>query len=435
LEGRRVVVSGIGAVSPYGIGTDIYWKNLLAGNSAARLIDSYDASNLPTRFTAHLNSCNSDLDEYVHPPKAAKTLSRSGKMALIAAEEAMLDSGLDYSSMNPYRFGTSIGAGGVGLWDLDHANSLLGVLQKSVDSTGSINLENADAWFNVLRYIHPLTPLKALSNIPTAHLAINYNARGNCQTITTACTSSAQSIGEAYRQIKFNVADVMIAGGSDSMVHPYGIVAFSMLGVMSKNNDEWQTASRPFDRTRDGFMIGEGAAIVILEEMNHCIERGAVPLCEIIGYSSTNDAFRLTDEPPEAWGSIAAMESALDDAGLHPEKIDYINAHGTGTRMNDKAETLAIKSVFGKRAYSLPISSTKSMIGHLVAGAGAMEFVACVLSLRDQKIHPTINYKEPDNECDLDYVIDGVRSVTLKYILSNTFGFGGQNACLIIARP
>jgi 3-oxoacyl-[acyl-carrier-protein] synthase II len=280
--------------------------------------------------------------------------------------------------------------------------------------------------------MHPLSPLKSLSNIPTAHLAINYNARGNCQTITTACTSSAQAIGEAYRQIKFGIADVMLAGGSDAMINPYGLVAFSMLGVISRNNAEYRTAARPFDRRRDGFMLGEGAALFVLEEREYCKRRGADPYGEIAGYASTCDAFRLTDEPPQAWGSIAAIQMAMAEARLG--SVDYINAHGTGTKMNDKTETFAIKKVFAERAHAIPISSTKSMIGHLVAGAGAVELAACVLALENQVVPPTINYEEADPECDLDYIPNQARAARVEAILSNSFGFGGQNACLVVKR-
>ncbi len=218
------------------------------------------------------------------------------------------------------------------------------------------------------------------------------------------------------------------------MINPNGLVAFSMVGVMSKNNREYQTAARPFDRRRDGFMLGEGAAIFILEELEHCKQRGAEPYGEIVGYASTCDAFRLTDEPVEAWGSIEAMKLALADAGLAPDRVDYINAHGTGTPMNDRTETHAIKKVFKEKAYALPISSTKSMIGHLVAAAGAVEFAACILAMRHQIIPPTINYQEPDPECDLDYVPNHARDARLESILSNSFGFGGQNACLILKK-
>jgi 3-oxoacyl-[acyl-carrier-protein] synthase II len=431
---RRVVITGIGVISPFGIGSKTFWECIREGKSAASLITSFDASRLPTKFAAILPITNSDIESFLENQKSAKTLSRSGMFAIIAAKEAYNDSHLDASQMNPYRLGTSIGAGGLGLVDVEYANQTLDIMLNSIDNSNGLKLDNSKVWQNTLNFVHPLTPIKALSNIPTAHIAINHNARGNCQTITTACTSSAQAIGEAFRQIQFGIADVMITGGSDSMVNPNGFIAFSALGVMTKNNDEYQTAARPFDKRRDGFMLGEGAAIFILEELQHCRQRGAEPIAELVGYASTCDAFRLTDEPPEAWGSIEAMKLALESAGMHPDEIDYINAHGTGTKMNDKTETFAIKSIFKERAKSIPVSSTKSMIGHLVAAAGAVEFAACIQAMKEQVIPPTINYVEPDPECDLDYVPNFSRYAQLNAILSNSFGFGGQNACLIIKK-
>ena len=358
-------------------------------------------------------------------------MCRSSKFAVIAAKEAMDDACLDTTRGNPYRIGTSLGVGGLGLWDLDHANDTVEIVVDSIDGGNAVKLDHSRVWRNTLARVHPLTPLKALPNMAAAHIAINYNVRGSCQTLATACTTSTQAIGEAYRQIKFGIADVMIAGGSDSMINPHGLIAFSGLGVLTKNNEEYQTAARPFDKRRDGFMLGEGAAVFVLEELKHCQERGATPYGKIIGYASTCDAFRLTDEPPEAWGSIEAMKIALRDARSSPDSVDYINAHGTGTVMNDKTETFAIKTVFKDKAHSLPISSTKSMIGHLVAAAGAVEFAASILALDSQIVPPTINYQEPDGDCDLDYVPNHAREACLNVILSNSFGFGGQNACLI----
>jgi 3-oxoacyl-[acyl-carrier-protein] synthase II len=370
----------------------------------------------------------------VQNQKSLKTMSRAAKFAVIAADEAVKNSGLDESEMDPYRLGVSIGTGGLGFWDVEHSNRMFELIVESLDAGNGLKLDSSKVWQNTLEKTNPLTPLKALPNMLAAHIAINTNARGNCQTIATACTSSAQAIGEAYRQIKAGVADVMLAGGADSMIHPYGIVGFSALGVMSKNNSEFRTAARPFDRRRDGFMLGEGAAILVLEELQRCKQRGGAAYGEVIGYASSCDAFRLTDEPPEAWGCVAAMKMALADARLNPGSVDYVNAHGTGTVMNDKTETFAIKSVFQEKARSLPVSSTKSMIGHLVAAAGAVEFAACVLAMIDQTLPPTINYESPDEACDLDYVPNQARKARLNVVLSNSFGFGGQNACLILRK-
>ena len=434
MDKRRVVVSGMGAVSPFGVGTSPFWEGIAAGRSGVQLIRSFETSNLPTRFAASVPLTNEDLGSHVRDQKTLKTLSRSGRMAVVAAQEALTDAAVDLTRVDPLRIGTSVGAGGTGLWDTDHTQRLLEVFLMSVDNDDGIRFNNSLVWPNIMHNIHPLTPLKGLSNVPTAQIAIMANARGHCQTITTACTSSAQAIGEAFHQIKYGVADIIIAGGSDSMVNPYGLVAFSMLGVLSTNNEQWQSAARPFDRRRDGFMLGEGAAVVILEELGHCLKRDGHAYAEVLGYCSTNDAFRLTDEPPEAWGSIAAMRGAMADAGVTPDRIDYVNAHGTGTKMNDRTETYALKAALGDHAYETPVSSTKSMVGHMVAAAGAIEFAACLLAVKHQKIPPTANYAEPDAECDLDYCPNVARQHELSVVMSNSFGFGGQNACLVIGR-
>lgn len=427
---NRVVITGMGVVSSYGVGKNIFRENIFAGKSASRLITSFDASAFPTRFHADCRLTNAELDSLIENKKILKTMSRPAKFAMIAADEAMKESGLDINKINPYRFGTSIGAGGLGLNDIDYSETFLNLLiGKSAEYSNFSTL-----WYEVQHKIHPLTPLKALPNVPTALISIKYNAMGDCLTTTTACTSSAQSIGEAYRKIKYGLTDAMICGGSDSMTTPFGLSAFSILGVLSKNNDEYETACRPFDKTRDGFVIGEGSAMFIMEEYEFCKNRGGVPLAEIIGYSSTNDAFRLTDEPPDAAGSINAMKNACEEAKISYDEIDYINAHGTGTQMNDKTETFAIKTVLGSHAYSVPVSSTKSMIGHLVSAAGAIELGACLLTLQNNLVHPTINYNIKDEDCDLDYVTNYAREAKINTILSNSFGFGGQNACLIIKK-
>lgn len=428
---KRAVITGTGFVTPFGAGKKIFKENLFAGKSASRLITTFDASSFPTRFFANVPLTDYELEQMIENQKSLKTMSRSAKLAMIATDEAIRESALNINDMNPFRTGTSIGAGGLGLNDLDYTDKFMSlILELNTDNSKIYS----SLWHEVSKHIHPLTPLKALPNIPTAQIAIKYNAMGDCLTTTTACTSSAQAIGEAYRKIKYGLLDAVICGGSDSMTTPFGLSAFSTLGVISKNNDEYITACRPFDKTRDGFMIGEGAAIFIIEEYESCKKRGGIPLAEIAGYSSTNDAYRLTDEPPDAIGSINAVKSALEDAGLNTDEIDYINAHGTGTKMNDKTETYTIKSVFGDMAYKIPVSSTKSMIGHLIAGAGAIELGVSLEALLNNVIPPTINYKEKDPECDLDYVPKVSRELKINTVLSNSFGFGGQNACLIIKR-
>jgi 3-oxoacyl-[acyl-carrier-protein] synthase II len=433
LTRRRAVITGVGVVSPFGFGASTFWEHIARGESAARPIDSFDTAMLPVKFGAPVPLSNGDLDQLLGYAKAVKTMSRTVQLIVIAANEAVRDAELDTRLLDPYRVGTSLGMGGLGLNDVEYTIKLLDVTLDSIDKNGS-KTQHSAIWKNTLERTNPLTPLKALPNMAAAHLAIAYNARGHCQTISTACTSGTQAIGEACRLIQSDVCDVVLAGAGDSMVNPNGLVAFALLGVLSRNNAEYATAARPFDRRRDGFMVGEGAAMFVVEELEHARGRGAPLRCEIKGYASTNDAFRLTDEPPEAWGSIEAMRRTLADARVSPTEIDYINAHGTGTRMNDKTETLAIKSVFGEHAYSLPVSSTKSMIGHLVAAAGSAECAACVLAMDHGVIPPTINYAEADPECDLDYVTSGAREGRLELVLSNSFGFGGQNACLLLAK-
>ena len=311
MSNRRVVVSGAGVVSPFGIGCSAFGNGLSAGASGARLIESFPTGGLPTRFGGQVPVDENVLGSRITDQKTVKTLSRSGKMVVIAAQEAVSEARIDFSKQDPYRVGTCIGAGGTGLWDTEYADRLLEVFLLSVTEDDGLTFKHDDVWSNVVSKIHPLTPLRALPNVPTSQVAIMTNARGHCQTVTTACTSSAQAIGEAFRQIQSGVADVVVAGGGDSMLNAYGMAAFSMLGVLSRNTAQWQTASRPFDRRRDGFVLGEGAAIVILEDHDSCLKRGGSPYAELIGYASTNDAYRITDEPPEAWGSITAMQLAL----------------------------------------------------------------------------------------------------------------------------
>ena len=435
-EDRKVVITGMGTVTAYGIGIAPYSDGLRFGSTTASLISSFDPGTLPTRFAGNLHIDEEGLEQYLEKPKAAKTMSRPGKFAMIAAQEAVKQSGINFSGIDPYRVGITLGAGGLGVWDPAHAEISADILLQSILRDGDdLSLDQRGLLMRSLQKIHPLSPLKALPNIPTAHIAIHFNIRGSSGTVTTACTSSAQAIGDAYRQIKFGLAEVMLSGGADSMINPNGVVAFSALGVLSKNNDEYLTASRPFDKRRDGFMIGEGAAIFVLEEMEHARKRGADILAEVAGFGTACDAYRLTDEPPDAHGSIRSMENALHDAEISPDKVQYINAHGTGTRINDRTETFAIKKVFGSGSSLIPpCSSTKSMLGHLVAAAGAVELAACTIAMRENFLPPTINYEVPDPECDLDYIPNSAREYRADTILSNSFGFGGQNASLILRK-
>ena len=430
---KRVVITGIGIVSPFGIGQTVFWDKLHNGISAAKWIDSFDASGMPTHFWANVPETDDVLVSFLEKKKVAKVLTRCGKMSLIAAAEAVAQSGLDFSTVSPFRVGISVGASGIGLADPDMSAI-------SFDTSGWLKtnmptgITEGAYWETLVNNTHPLMPIKAIPNLISAHLSMIYNIQGNCQTLTTACTSSSQAIGEAFHKIKYGQSDIMLAGGSDSVTNPSNMLSFSLLGVLSKNNENYLKASRPFDRDRDGFMLGEGATFLVLEEYEHCKKRGGIPLAELTGFGCTSDAFRITDEPDDAHGSIAAMRIALSEAELNPTEISYINAHGTSTRMNDVIETHAIKQVFGEAAYQIPVSSNKSMIGHLVAGAGAIELAASVLSLQNNIVPPTINLENPDEGCDLDYVPNHARDVKLSAILSNSFGFGGQNSCLVIQK-
>jgi 3-oxoacyl-[acyl-carrier-protein] synthase II len=420
----------MGAVSCYGAGSGVLWENIVAGKSGASLLDIPGAEGLPARFAATVPFTTSHLEGMLPNPRAGKTLSRAGIFAMLAAVEAARAAGLTPQSYDPERVGTSLGMAGLGLLDLDHLETTFDVFARSRDeSSGAV--DRARLWRNTLERVHPLTPLKALPNIAAANLSIQFQARGPSLTYATACTSGAQAIGEAARLIRWGVCDAVIAGGSDSMVNPNGIIAFAGLGVLSRNNDEYQTAARPFDRRRDGFMLGEGAGVVILEELEACLGRGAMPIAELTGYGCTSDAHRVTDEPADAHGSIAAVRAAIDDAGISADAVDYVHAHGTGTTMNDRTETLAIRRVFGHHAERMPVSSTKSMIGHLIAAAGAVQLIVSVLALQNGAVPPTINYVEADPECDLDYVPNTARHAGLETVASNCFGFGGQNTCLI----
>lgn len=428
---RQVVISGIGVVSPLGLGIGPFWEGLTQGRSAARLITSFDASGMPTRFWADVPADDTALVEHLTHKKSGKLLTRSAKMAMIAAAEAVGQSGLDFSTLPPARSGISVGVSGLGLNDPDMA--AISFRQPGWLATSDLPYDNeAEFWAGLVANTNPLFAVKAIPNAVAAHLSILYQIQGSSTSITTACTSSSQAIGEAFHKIKYGLADAMLAGGADSMTNPSSLLSFSLLGVLSRNNTDHVSASRPFDRDRDGFVLGEGAAFFVLETLDHCRRRGGQPLAEICGFGTTSDAFRITDEPDDARGSIAAMRLALEEAELAPEQVGYINAHGTSTRMNDYIETRAIKQVFGSSAYRVPISSNKSMFGHLVAAAGAIELAASVLTLQHQVIPPTINLKKPDPECDLDYVPGEAREVPVHTVLSNSFGFGGQNSCLVI---
>jgi 3-oxoacyl-[acyl-carrier-protein] synthase II len=403
------------------------WSSLLGGHSGVGPITLFDAHSFPTRIAAEVK--NFELADYI--PESARWVehSRNSKFALSAASMAMKDAGLDASTLglDRSRFGVYLGSG-EGQQDFPRFVKLMN--QTSRDG----HVDTAEFTRLGLKELHPVREAEQEPGTPSAHIANMFGARGLNSNCLTACAASSQAIGEAFELIRRGNADVILSGGTHSMIHPFGVTGFIRLTALSTRNDEPQRASRPFDRDRDGFIIGEGAGMLVLEELNHAKARGATIHGEIVGYGSTADAFRITDSHDEGRGAIACLKEALADAHLRPENIDYINAHGTSTAVNDSIETLAIKRTFGETAYTVPISSTKSMMGHLIAAAGSVEAIVCLLAIRDAVLPPTINLENPDPECDLDYIPNQARQKKIDVALSNSFGFGGQNITLILRR-
>ncbi len=429
---RRVVITGMGWVTPLGHDIEAVWQKMLAGACGVAPTTLFDATTFPTSFSAEVK--NFRLSDFLGADSEKhREASRNSQFALAACALAWKNAGLDGGpTFDPSRVGVYLG-GGEG--PMDFQPFAAAALAGCRDSRGQIVSLDTVRWAEVgLRMLHAVNELEQDPNMAGGHIAVQFNAEGPNINTLTACAASTQAIGEAMRLIQYGDADVMISGGTHSMIHPFGVTGFNRLTALSTRNDTCLTASRPFDRTRDGFVLGEGSGILILEELEHAQRRGARVLAEIVGFGSTADAFRITDIHEEGRGATAAMRAALRSAGMTPDQIDYISAHGTGTEENDKIETLAIRQVFGDRAKSVAISSIKSMIGHLIAAAGGVELITCVLAIRDGVVHPTINYETPDPECDLDYVPNTARRADVRYVLKNSFGFGGQNACLVLRR-
>jgi 3-oxoacyl-[acyl-carrier-protein] synthase II len=422
---RRVVVTGIGMITPVGRDTESSWRALCEGRGGVGPITLFDATTFATRIAAEVASFR--LADY-HPDAGRWAChSRMSQFALAAATMAVAHAGLDLAPPRSDRFGVYLGSGEgqqdfSRFVDLVHRSSRDG----RVDTAEFTNLG--------VRSLHPTREAEQEPGGPAAHLAAVFGARGPNMTCQTACAASAQAIGGATEVIRRGGADVMLAGGTHSMIHPFGLTGFILLTAMSTRNDDPSRASRPFDRDRDGFVLGEGGGVLVLEALEHATARGAAIHGEVAGCCSTADAFRLTDSHPDARGAIAAMRGALADACINPDQVDYINAHGTSTPSNDSIETLAIKRVFGDAAYRIPISSTKSMTGHLVSASGALEAIACLLAIRDGLLPPTINLENSDPECDLDYIPITAREQRADVALSNSFGFGGQNTTLVLRR-
>ena len=436
---RRVVITGMGLVTPLGIEVEQVWQRLLAGESGVTPITLFDASTFPSKFAAEVPS----FDYLEGMPKSLRTAhegaGRNSQFILAAAlpawRQARLplppDSAIPGNGNLPSaeRIGIYLGAGE---GPLDFDNFIAPTVEAWNADADDMDWEK---WARVaFARMQPKAELEQEPNMPGAHLAQLFKLRGPCISCLTACAASTQAIGEATDLIRHNDADIIVSGGTHSMINPLGVTGFNRLTALSTRNDSCITASRPFDRDRDGFVLAEGAGVIILEDLETARRRGAKILAEIIGYGSTADAFRVTDQHEDGRGGIAAVRQAISDAQLSIEDIDYISAHGTGTAENDSIETHVIKTVFGRRAYEIPVSSVKSMLGHLIAAAGVVELITCVLAIRDGQIPPTTNFTTPDNDLDLDYVPNEARRKPVNVAMSNSFGFGGQNNTIIVRK-
>jgi len=408
---RRVVVTGVGVMTPVGKNFQEVWKSLVEGKSGIGAITSFDASAYDCRIAGEIKA----FDPLVFiSPKEAKRTERFVQFAVSAAKMAVQDSGIDISKEDVHRFGVLLGSGIGSLHVIEEQHKIL--LQKGPDK------------------ISPFLIPMLIVNMAPGQVSISLGLKGPNSCVATACASGSHAVGDAYQIIQRSDADLMVAGGTESCITPLGIGGFCAMKALSVRNEDPQRASRPFERDRDGFVMGEGAGILILEEYERAKARGAKIYCEIVGYGMTGDAYHMTAPPQDGMGAAAAMRQALARAKVSPSDVDYINAHGTSTPLNDKMETMAIKQVFGPDAKKVPISSTKSMTGHLLGAAGGVEAAVCAQTIREGVIHPTINYQNPDPECDLDYVPNTARKAKVDIALSNSFGFGGHNATLIFKR-
>ncbi len=408
---RRVVITGLGCISPLGNDIQSTWRAALAGESGVGLITHFDTTDFRTRIAAEVKGF--DPTQSINKRLARRT-DRFTQFALEAAAQAIQDSGLSIDDGNRDRIGVIIGSG------IGGVSTLINASWKYLDSGP--------------KQVSPhMIPMMLPDSAP-GHIAIAHGLRGPNMTVVTACASSANAIGEATEMIRRGAADAILAGGAEAAIVPVALAGFNSMKAISTRNDAPDKACRPFELERDGFIMGEGAACLVLESYEMAHERGAKILAEVLGYSATSDAFHITAPAANGAGAEACMRNALANAGITPEKIDYINAHGTSTKLNDVSETQAIKAAFGEHAYHLAVSSTKSMTGHLLGAAGAMESIFCVLALQNSVIPPTINYHTPDPECDLDYVPNKARQQELTYVMTNSFGFGGHNACLIFGK-
>lgn len=406
---NKIVITGMGIVSPIGIGLENYWNALMEGKSGAGKVSFFDVSAYPCQIAAEVKDFKPE--DFIEKKKI-KRMDRFTQFAMASAKMALQDSGLDLSKENLERIGVIVGSGIGGLQTIEEEFEVL--LKKGV------------------KRVTPFLIPKLISNMAAGEISIQYGFAGPNYAVSSACATANNAIGEALRHLRYGDADVIICGGSEAAITQLGLSGFSQAGALAEHyNDNPQKASRPFDKNREGFLMGEGSGIVILETEQHAKQRGAKIWAELAGYGATDDAYHITSPSPEGKSQARAVRDALNDAKTSPDEVNYINAHGTSTPINDKAETQVIKNVFGERAKKIPISSTKSMTGHLLGAAGGAELIATVLSMQKGMVHPTINYETPDPDCDLDYVPNHPREWKVTCAISNSFGFGGHNAVLV----
>jgi 3-oxoacyl-[acyl-carrier-protein] synthase II len=406
---RRVVITGLGAVTPVGNDVETFWSNLKKGVSGIRRIEAFDTTRYDCQIAGEVRGF--DPKPFFRNPKDARRTDRFVQFAVAASRMALQDSGIELEKLNRDRFGVIVSSGIGGLKTLEDQYTIL--LTKGPSRTS------------------PFTIPMLISNMASGIISMEYGLQGPNLCIVTACATSNNAIGESWRMIKFGEADIFLAGGSEASIVAIGLAGFSAMKALSTRNDEPERASRPFDRDRDGFVMSEGAGVVVVEELGHAKARGAKIYCELAGYGLTADAYHITAPPPDGQGAARAMQLALEHARISPDQVDYINAHATSTDIGDLCETRAIKKVFGNYAHSVPISSTKSMTGHLLGGAGGVEMAVCALAIRDSVIPPTINLENPGEGCDLDYTPKVACEKKVRVALNNSFGFGGHNATLI----
>ncbi len=411
MKQRRVVITGTGMITPLGTGTEKSWKGFIEGRSAIRKITHFDTEGFPCQIAGEVPDFN--IDDFIET-KEQKKMDRFIHLGLSAATMAVEDAELKVTESNAERIGVIVGAGVGGLATIERCTKIL----------------NERGPRRVTPFFIPMT----IINLTAGQISIRFGAKGPNSAVATACASGTHAIGDAFKIIQRDLADVMICGGSEAVITPLGITGFTAMKALSTRNDEPERASRPFDKDRDGFVMGEGAGILIIEEMEHALNRGARIYAELVGYGLNSDASHITSPAPGGEGAARCMKSALKDASIGAEEINYINAHGTSTKYGDELETAAIKTVFGDHAYKLCVSSTKSMIGHLLGASGGVEAAICALSVYNNIIPPTVNLENPDSQCDLDYVPLKARPLDLNIAMSNSFGFGGTNACVILRK-